>query len=426
MSNITRRGFVKLTGGIAALGMVTLPARRGWSAPKRVVVIGGGYGGSIAAKYIRMSDPNIQVTLIEQNKDYYSGPLSNWIIAGFRKLEVQKWGYDGLKKHGVNVVIDQVNAIDPAKKTVGTAGGKSFEYDKLIVSPGIGFKDIEGYDAEAQKKIVHAWFAGPQTTQLASQLAALPDGEPFIMVAPPDPYRCPPGPYERASLVAHYLQKNKPKSKVIILDFKDKFSKQGLFTGGWQKLYGYETPNSLIEWIPAAQGGKITRVDAKAMTVYTDMAEFKSSCINIIPPNKAGAIAEKAGLTDDKGFCPVSLETFESKIHKDIHVIGDACVAPGLPKSGYAANSEAKVCAAAVVNQLNGKPVGIPSYVNTCYSLISPEYGISVAGVYKLHEGKIVEVAGGVSDGKAQDFVRKQEALYNESWYQSIMADTFG
>ncbi|MBF0126243.1 MAG: FAD-dependent oxidoreductase [Magnetococcales bacterium] len=427
MSNFTRRGFVKLTGGIAALGVVSMPTSRGFAASKkRVVVIGGGYGGSIAAKYIRMADANIDVTLIEQNKDYYSGPLSNWVIAGFRSLEVQKWGYEGLKKHGVNVVIDQVTSIDPAAKSVGTAGGKKFEYDRLIVSPGIGFKSIEGYDAEAEKKMPHAWFAGPQTTALAKMLADMKDGDPFVLVAPPDPYRCPPGPYERASLVAHYLKKNKPKSKVIILDPKDKFSKMGLFTAGWKSLYGYETPNSNIEWIPGAQGGKVTRVDAKTMTVYTDMAEFKSSCINIIPPNKAGAIAEKAGLTDDKGYCPVNLETFESKIHKEVHVIGDASAAPGLPKSGYAANSEAKICAAAVVNLLNGRPTTIPSYVNTCYSLIGPEYGISVAGVYKLHEGKIVEVSGGVSPDKAEDFVRKQEALYNESWYQSIMADTFG
>lgn len=427
MMNFTRRGFVKLTGGLTALGLVSVPSLSAFaSAKKRVVVVGGGYGGSVAAKYIRMADPNIQVTLIEKNKDYYSGPLSNWVVAGFRKLEVQKWGYEGLKKHGIEVVIDEVTAVDPAGKSVTTAGGKKFEYDRLIMSPGIGFKALEGYDAEAVKKMPHAWVAGEQTTLLAKQLQELKDGDPFVMVAPPDPYRCPPGPYERASLVAHYLKKNKPKSKVIILDSKDKFSKMGLFTQGWKNLYGYETDKSLIEWVPGAQGGKVTRVDAKTMTVYTDMAEFKSSCINVIPPNKAGDIAEKAGLADEKGFCPINFETFESTKQKNIHVIGDASAATGLPKSGYAANSEAKVCAAAVVALLNGKPVGVPSYVNTCYSLISPDYGISVAGVYKLHAGKILEVSGGVSSDKAQDFIRKQEALYNESWYQSIMADTFG
>ncbi|MBF0165218.1 MAG: NAD(P)/FAD-dependent oxidoreductase, partial [Magnetococcales bacterium] len=264
MMNFTRRGFVKLTGGLTALGLVSVPSLSAFaSAKKRVVVVGGGYGGSVAAKYIRMADPNIQVTLIEKNKDYYSGPLSNWVVAGFRKLEVQKWGYEGLKKHGIEVVIDEVTAVDPAGKSVTTAGGKKFEYDRLIMSPGIGFKALEGYDAEAVKKMPHAWIAGEQTTLLTKQLQDLKDGDPFIMVAPPDPYRCPPGPYERASLVAHYLKKNKPKSKVIILDPKDKFSKMGLFTQGWKNLYGYETDKSLIEWIPGAQGGKVTRVDAK-------------------------------------------------------------------------------------------------------------------------------------------------------------------
>lgn len=427
MSEFTRRNFVKMTASMAALGMVSLPAARSFAAgaKNRVVVIGGGYGGTIAAKYIRMSDPNIQVTLIEQNEFYYSGPLSNWVVAGFRDLEVQKWGYEGLKKHGVDVVIDQVNSIDPVKKKVGTVGGKKFEYDRLIVSPGVSFQAIEGYDEEAQKNMPHAWFAGEETTRLAAQLKAMKDGDPFILVAPPNPYRCPPGPYERASLVAGFLKKNKPKSKVIILDSKDQFSKQGLFQEGWKKLYGFETPNSLIEWIPAATGGKVVSVDGKSMTVNTDMDSYTSSCINIIPPNKAGAIAELAGLADKTGWCPVNLETFESTIHKNVHVIGDAAIATGLPKSGYIANSGAKICAAAVVNLLNGRAVGIPSYVNTCYSMISPEYGISVAGVYKLLDGKIVEVAGGVSPGGAPDHVRKQEAVYNESWYQSIMSDMF-
>ncbi|MEO5377032.1 MAG: NAD(P)/FAD-dependent oxidoreductase [Magnetococcus sp. DMHC-6] len=426
MSEFTRRNFVKMTAGMAALGMVSLPLRSFAGAKKRVVVIGGGYGGSIAAKYIRMADPNIQVTLIEQSEFYYSGPLSNWVIAGFRDLEVQKWGYEGLKKHGIDVVIDRATSIDPVAKKVGTLGGKKFDYDRLIVSPGVDFRPLDGYDEEAQTKMPHAWIAGEQTTRLAAQLKAMKDGDPFILVAPPDPYRCPPGPYERASLVAGYLMKNKPKSKVIILDGKDKFSKMGLFQEGWKKLYGYESPKSYIEWIPAAQGGKVASVDSKSMTVNTEMDSYTSSCINIIPANKAGTIAELAGLTDDKGWCPVNLETFESKIHKNVHVIGDAAVAPGLPKSGYIANSGAKICAAAVVNLLNGRPAGIPSYVNTCYSMISPEYGISVAGVYKLLDGKIVEVAGGVSPSNAPDYVRKQEAVYNESWYQSIMSDTFG
>ncbi|MBF0349055.1 MAG: FAD-dependent oxidoreductase [Magnetococcales bacterium] len=427
MSMLNRRSFVKLSGAAALVGLsATSVSRTGFAADKgKVVVIGGGYGGAIAAKYIRMADQGIDVTLIEQNTHYYSCPLSNWVVAGFRDIEVQKWGYEGLKKHGIKVVHEQATEIDPATKTVTTKGGTKFKYDRLIVSPGVNFKPMEGYDAEAMEKMPHAWNAGPQTVLLHKQLSEMRDGDPFIMVAPTDPFRCPPGPYERASLVAHYLMKNKPKSKVIILDPKDKFSKMGLFTAGWTKLYGYGTDKSKIEWIPGGEGGKVTRVDAKTMTVYTEMAEFKSSCINIIPPQKANAIAEMAKLTDESGWCPINFDTFESKIHKDIHVIGDASAATGLPKSGYAANSEAKVCAAAIVALLNGQKPGEPSYVNTCYSMLSPTYGISVAAVYKLQEGKIKEVGGGLSAADASDAVRQQEALYNESWYQSIMADTF-
>ena len=431
MSKLTRRSFVKLTGGAAAVGLTASaggPAIAG-STKHRVVVIGGGYGGAVAAKYIRMADKSVKVTLIEKDEYYYSCPLSNWVVAGFRSLEVQKWGYSGLKGHGVNVVHDKATKIDPVSKTVTTASGKTFKYDKLVVSPGVGFRSLEGYDEAASHAMPHAWKAGPQTTQLAKQLKAMKNGDPFIMVAPPNPFRCPPGPYERASLVAHYLKKHKPKSKVLILDSKDKFSKFGLFTGGWKKLYGYGTDNSMIEWVPGGEGGKVTSVDAGAMKVMTDMDEFKSSCINVIPAQKANHIAEASGLTDKSGWCPVNLKTFESTLHKNVYVIGDASAAAGLPKSGYAANSEAKVCAAAVVASLNGKAVPTPSYVNTCYSMISPDYGISVAAVYKFDPGtpnKIQKVSGGLSPGDAPDFVRKQEALYNESWYQSIMSDTFG
>lgn len=259
------------------------------------------------------------------------------------------------------------------------------------------------------------------------------DGDPFIIVAPPNPFRCPPGPYERASLVAHYLKLKKSKSKVLILDPKPKFSKQGLFQEGWTKLYGFGTNNSLIEWVSGPEGGKVVRVDAKNNTVYTDNNGFEeehtSSCINIIPEQRAGKIAQLAGLTNKEGWCPVNLETFESKIHKGIYVIGDSSAAAGLPKSGYAANSEAKVVAANVVAVLNGKHPGHPSYVNTCYSMLSPDYGISVASVHEFnsaHPNKIQKIAGGVSPMKASDYIRKQEALYNESWYQSIMYDTFG
>lgn len=421
MSHLSRRNFLKVTGGVTAAGMVGFPGIVG-AASRKVVVIGGGYGGAVAAKYLKKADPALEVTLIEKEKEYVSCPLSNPVLIGLRDIAVQTWSYDGLKKHGINVVHDLVTGIDPAGKKVTTKGGAEFAYDRCIVSPGVtlDYGAFEGYSEEvANGAMPHAWKAGPQTTQLGAQIQGMKDGENFIIVAPPNPFRCPPGPYERASLVGWYLQKHKPKSKVIVLDPKDKFSKFGLFKGGWAH---YKYP---IEWVPGGEGGKVTAVDAKAMTVSTDMDEFKGGAINIIPPMKANILAKNAGLTDASGWCPVDMKTFESTLHKGIHVIGDASIATGLPKSGYAANSEAKVAASAVVAMLNGQPVGDPSYVNTCYSLISPEYGISVAVVKELKDGKVTTLSKGVSPSEASADFRRHAAIYAESWYQSIMADTF-
>ena len=326
---------------------------------------------------------------------------------------------------------DAVTAIDAAKQTVTTKGGKTFAYERCIVSPGIDFKwdAIGGYDAAVAETIPHAWKAGPQTVTLRKQLEAMKDGGTFLMAAPPNPFRCPPGPYERVCQVAHYFKQHKPKSKIVILDPKDKFSKFGLFTDGWKKYYGYGTDNSMIEWINGAQGGKIDSVDAKAKTVTAAVEDFKGDVINIIPPQKAGAIAFTAGLVDESGWCPVDHKTFESAKHKKIHVIGDASIASPMPKSGYAANSQAKVCAASVVALLNGIDTPDPSYVNTCYSIIAPNDGISVAAVYHLgQDGKIAAVkgAGGLTPADASAEMRKREAAYAHSWFKNITHDVFG
>jgi sulfide dehydrogenase [flavocytochrome c] flavoprotein subunit len=421
MSMLTRRGFVKLTGGVAAAGMAGLPFIAKANKHK-VVVIGGGYGGAIAAKYIRKADAAIEVTLVEKNAHYVSCPLSNPVLIGLRDISVQTWGYDGLKAHGINVVHDEATAIDPVKKSVTLKGGQTLDYDKLIVSPGVEFKwdAIEGYNEAATEAMPHAWKAGPQTLTLKQQIESLKDGDNIIIIPPPNPFRCPPGPYERASLLGYHLQKHKPKSKVLVLDPKDKFSKFGLFKGGWEH---FKYP---IEWVAGGQGGKVTRVDPATLTVYTEMDEFKGGVVNVIPPQKAGHIAHVADLVDESGWCPVDLKTFESSKHKDVYVIGDSSIATGLPKSGYSANSEAKVAAAAVVATLNGKEPGDPSYVNTCYSLIHPDYGISVAIVKDFKDGKINTLSDGLSPKDASASFRKQEAMYAESWYQSIMIETFG
>ncbi len=431
MSDFTRRKFLKVSGAVAvassAFGFSSFAIG---GAKKKVVIIGGGIGGSTAAKYLKMMDSSIEVTVIEANKDYYTCFMSNEVLGGERSIDSIRFGYSGLNGHGVRVVHDWVTSIDATKRVVKTKGGKSFSYDRCIVSPGIDFRwdTIEGYDAKVAEKIPHAWKAGSQTVTLRKQLEAMKDGGKVIIVPPPNPFRCPPGPYERASLIASYLKKHKPKSKILILDPKDKFSKFGLFTEGWKRHYGYGTDNSMIEWISGAKGGKITSLDAKNMTVSADVEDFKGDVINIIPAQKAGKIAFDAGLTNDKGWCPINGKTFESTIHKNIHVIGDASVASPLPKSGYAANSEAKVCAAAVAAMLNGNKAPQPSWVNTCYSIIHPGEGISVTMVYAYKDGKIVKVkgSGGLTPSEFDAEMRAREEQYAHSWFNNITADVFG
>jgi sulfide dehydrogenase [flavocytochrome c] flavoprotein chain len=430
MNKLNRRSFIKTTSaiaGVSALGSFA-PFAIG-AATKKVVIVGGGIGGTTAAKYIKILDNKIDVTVIEPNKDYYTCFMSNEVLGGHRSINSIKFNYNGLKKHGVKVVHDLVSAIDAKGQVVKTSGGKSFKYDRCIVSPGVDFKwdTIAGYDAKVANDIPHAWKAGPQTSTLRKQLESMKDGGTFVMCPPPNPFRCPPGPYERASQVASYFKAHKPKSKIIILDPKDKFSKFGLFMDGWSRHYGYGTDNSMIKWVKGAEGGKIESVDAKTKTVQAGVESFKADVLNIIPAQKAGKIAFSAGLTNDKGWCPIEGKTFESKKHKNIHVIGDSAVASPLPKSGYAANSEAKVCAAAVVALLNGGKAPHPSYVNTCYSVIAPKDGISVAMVYDYKDGKIVKVKGsGGLTGKYNKDLRAREEQYAHSWFKNITADIFG
>ncbi len=431
MKNYSRRKFLKTAGtsaiALSALGMSSFAIG---GASKKVVIVGGGIGGATAAKYLRMIDSSIDVTVIEANKDYYTCFMSNEVLSGVRSMDSIHFDYSGLKAHGVKVVQDWVTGIDAARRVVKTQSGNSFPYDRCIVSPGIDFKweTIEGYDAKVAQKIPHAYKAGQQTITLRKQLVDMRDGGTVIVTAPPNPFRCPPGPYERVSQIASYLKRNKPKSKIIVLDPKDKFSKFGLFTGGWKRHYGYGTDNSLIEWINGASGGKITGVDAKSMTVSADVEDFKGDVINIIPAQKAGKIAFAAGLTNSKGWCPIDGKTFESTIHKNIHVIGDSAVASPLPKSGYAANSEAKVCAAAIAAMLNGGSAPQPAYVNTCYSVIAPGDGISVAMVYAYKDGKIIKVkgSGGLTPVEFDPELRAREEQYAHSWFNNITNDVFG
>ena len=418
---------------LATAGQAALAA--GWtiSAPVfsqqsagRVVVIGGGFGGATAAKYIKQRNPLIDVTLVEPAQKFYTCPFTNLYLGGLRTFEAQGHSFDELRSMGVKVLQDFAQSADGAAKTLKLAGGQTLAYDKLVLSPGIDFlwNKLEGYDEAASLLAPHAWKAGAQTTLLKKQLDAMPDGGTFVMVAPANPYRCPPGPYERISMVAHYFKTQKPKSKILVLDAKDAFSKQGLFLDGWKRFYG-----DMIEWVPAGKDGNVIRVDAKNLSVETDFGKIhKAAVLNVIPPQKAGLIAERAGVSNKSGWVPVKPDTFESTQVKDIYVVGDATIAAPMPKSGFCANAQGKVAAAAIVNALAGKPAAAASWSNTCYSLVAPDYGISVAGVYQVADGKIVEVkgSGGESPREASDTVRKLEALHGVAWYNAIARDTWG
>ena len=423
MTKLNRRRFLKVAAASTAMG-VALPHIASANT-KKVVVIGGGAGGAIAARYVKLADASIDVTLIEADSNYYTCFMSNEVLGGVRDVNTLKFDYSGFAAHGIKVVHEKATSVNVTKKTVGTSGGNSFPYDRLILSPGIDFRwgVIEGYDEAAAEAMPHAYKAGAQTTLLLRQLKAMDDGGTVIIAPPANPFRCPPGPYERACQIAHYLKTNKPRSRIMIIDAKDSFSKQGLFMHAWKELY-----DGMIEWRSSSDtGGGVVGVSIKEMMVSTEIEDITGDVINVIPPQHAGHIAHVAGVVDNSGWCPVHLDSFESTLHAGIHVIGDASIAVGLPKSGYAANSEAKVCAAAVVAMLNDKPVPTPSYVNTCYSIVAPGYGISVAAVYRLSADKnsIEKVAGGLSPVDASAAVKQREAEYAYSWFRNIASDMF-
>ena len=429
MNAIDRRSFLKYSGTAAAagVGVMALP-RFARAASGHVVVVGGGVGGATTAHYLRRMAPDMKVTLVEPKASYHTCFMSNEVLAGDRPLSSIEAGYDGLKGMGVNVVQDAVTGIDPAAKKITLAGGDTLSYDRAVVSPGIDFKwdAIAGYGPEAAETMPHAWQAGPQTKLLRSQLETMKDGGTFAIVPPTNPFRCPPGPYERVSLIAKYFQNHKPNSKILILDPKDGFSKQGLFMQAWEKFYGYGTDKSMITWVPRGQNGTVRKVDAANMTLETDFETFKVDVANVIPPQKAGKIAFDADLVDGD-WCPVDKQTFESTRHPGIHVLGDASIATKMPKSGYSANSQGKVCAAAIVAMMSGESIPEPSYVNTCYSIAAEDWAFSVAAVYTLEGDTItpVEGAGGLSPMDASAEERMQEVQYAHSWFNNIKADTF-
>jgi sulfide dehydrogenase [flavocytochrome c] flavoprotein subunit len=420
----TRRNVVKLIGAAAVAGLLPHPS---WAQARgRIVIVGGGFGGATCARYLRKIAPTLEISLIEPSDAFVTCPFSNTVIGGLNEISAITHSYDKVSAAGIRVLKDRVAAIDPATRNVRLAGGNTVPYDRLVVSPGIDFKwgAIEGYDEAAAETMPHAFKAGPQTLLLRRQLQAMNDGGVFVMVIPNNPFRCPPGPYERASLVANYFKAQKPRSKIILLDAKDTFSKMGLFREAWAQLYG-----DMLEWVPFAKIGAVRRVDLATKTIYTDFGQQKADVANIIPPQRSGTVVDTAGLAAGGDWCMVNPTTFESRVVPGIHVLGDAIVAGAMPKSGFSAGSQAKVCAYAIAALQSSGPLPTPTFINTCYSLVAPDYGISVADVFKIGaDGTIAAVmgAGGVSPTGASPTFRALEASYARSWYANITMEMFG
>ncbi|MFO7541660.1 MAG: FAD-dependent oxidoreductase [Thiobacillus sp.] len=416
---LNRRDFLKISGAGAAITLTGCATQPGASAARaHVVVVGAGFGGATCAKYLRQWGPNIDVTLIEPNDKFVSCPISNWVLAGMKTMDDITHGYDNLSKHGIKMVKDYVTGVDAAKRVVTTRGGASISYDRLVLAPGVEMltDSVKGYkEAEAAGKVVHAWKAGPQTAQLRKRLEEMPDGGVFVMSVPTAPYRCPPGPYERASLVANYFKKAKPKSKIILLDGNpDIASKKGLFTWAWNTFYP-----GMIEYRP---NNAPFSVDGAKMVVSTEFDDVKADVMNVVPKQRAGEVCGLAGARNDSNqtWCTVNLATFESTTVPNVHILGDS-VLSNLPKSGHMATNHAKVCAAAIVELLAGRqPDPIPVVANTCYSATSDTTAGYVANVFRFEAGKgyVTQPDGGAT-GKGDEL----NFAYAESWAQNIWAE---
>ena len=421
--------------GLANLATATLPtaiwataSRPALARPAvaaRVVVVGGGFAGASCALALKVADPALSVTLVEAERTYAACPFSNLVVAGARSMSAQRFGYASVRARGVDVHHRRAQGVDAEARLLKLQCGDQLAYDRLVLAPGIDFdwQALPGYDEAAAAAMPHAWRAGGQTLRLRDQLRAMKDGGLVIIAVPENPYRCPPGPYERASLIAHYLKAHKPKSKVLILDAKDRFSKQALFFSAWKRLYG-----DLIEWRGRSDGGEVRSVEPESMRVNTDFESFQGDVVNLIPRQRAGAIAEAAGVADASGWCPVAPLTFASRLQPDIHVIGDAAIANAMPKSAFAANAQAKCCAAQIVRSLAGQPPTVTTLINTCYSLASPDFGFSIAGVYRPSKQAWLEVAGagGASPLEAEDAFRRLEAGYARDWFATLTTGVYG
>ena len=421
--NLSRRTLLAGAAGTLLTGCAGVVPRRRRDA--RILVIGGGFAGATAARYLARWAPRAEITLVVPPGRYWTCPFSNTAVAGLRDVDALEVDYAALAATpDLALVRARVTELDPVTRRVTLDDGRLLAADRIVLAPGIDLHGdaIEGYDARAAARFPHAWEAGPATAELRRRLEAVPDGGLVVLSVPENPYRCPPGPYERASLMAWWLAEHRPRARLVVLDAKDAFTKDTLFREAWRERY----PN--LEWIGRSDGGTLRAVDPGRGSVHTDFDDWAADLACVVPPQRAAALARDAGLDAGRGWCPVGGETFESAVHPGIHVIGDAAIANPMPKSAFAANSQGKACAAALATLLDGRLPEPPVLMNTCYSLVAPDAAIAVAGSYTTVDGHLTSLPGtaGVSTLGADAAVRSVEAGHAHGWYASIVADAFG
>jgi sulfide dehydrogenase [flavocytochrome c] flavoprotein chain len=423
MGMSSRRNFL-IGGGALTSGLIFAPAIMAQARP-RVVVIGGGAGGATAAKYIaKDSEGKIAVTLVEENVNYQTCFHSNLYLGGFREYNSILHDYSGMQKHGVEVVRARATVIDSDKKEVVLKDGRRLKYDRVVVSPGIDLKydSVPGWSQAAEEMMPHAWKPGAQTRLLRRRLDAVPNGGNIVMVAPPNPFRCPPGPYERVSMMAHSLKKaGKTRSKIFIIDPKETFSKQGLFQEAWEKHY-----KGMVEWLGPKVHDGLKSVDPRTGTVVTGFETYKNAAlVNVIPAQMAGAIARDSKLTNASGYCPIKPESMQSTVDANVYVLGDASIAGDMPKSAFSANSQAKVAAMMIRGELTGSRTFPARYTNTCWSLLETDDTVKVGGTFEAKDGKIASVTPFISKTGETAQLRKETQAENMGWYAGIIADMF-
>ncbi len=419
-----RRHLLGSALGAAAAAALWPRAVLGQAAP-RIVIVGGGFAGACCARALRNANSRLAITLVEKRRVYMAPPLSNAVLGGLRHLSDQQFTYDRIAAAGIEIAVATATGVDVQAQTVTLSTGDKLSYDRLVLAPGIDlrFVALPGYSESTAAELPHAWTADSgQIELLRRQIEAMDDGGLVAITAPVNPARCPPGPYERASMIAYYLKNNKPRSKLVIIDAKDEFTMQSLFQNAWHTLYP-----GLIEWVPPSKGGDIASIDAAKRTIDTDFDTYKFAVANIIPPQQAAAITMRAGVTDRTGWCPIDAVSFESLQQKNIHVIGDAAIAGAMPKSAFSGAIEGKLCAAALVRLLAGE-TPVPSRLDSnCYSVIAPDYAISLTAAFQPASGEYAEIegSGSATPLDAPPALHRRLARSADTWFRAITSEIF-